>query len=91
MPLFSQSLLAILDIKFWLFLFCMLQALFSLQDHLIEESCLVYYHLSNLLIATRRRCLCCDDDGILLLAFSKDLKRLSNYLMPQSKKEVSLV
>ncbi|XP_065051362.1 calcineurin-binding protein cabin-1-like [Rhopilema esculentum] len=34
-----------------------------------------------------RRGLCCADDGLLLLAFSKDLKSLSDFLMPQSKKE----
>ena len=38
-----------------------------------------------------RRGLCCDDDGTLLLAFSKDLKELSQYLMPLSKKEVLLL
>ena len=38
-----------------------------------------------------RRGLCCDDDGVLLLAFSKDLKMISQHLMPESKKEVLYV
>ena len=42
-----------------------------------------------LFIFPSRRGLCCADDGLLLLAFSKDLKSLSDYLMPQSKKEVN--
>ena len=37
-----------------------------------------------------RRGLCCDDEGALLLAFTRDLDKLSDFLMPTSKKDVSL-
>jgi len=64
--------------------FSAMREMLAADDHRMPKS---FHFIKSCHDILGRRGLCCDDDGILLLAFSKDLKIISQYLMPMSKKE----